>query len=121
MAEYFPLAILSTPARLSVPSAAPMSHDTAMKTWTSPLHRIADHLWTVLTLVLALILAAPAAMIVSAPFMKSQPAFVYDRYGCPIPGIGPDQARAAEECAREQAVDPVVDSVEPAAEGVGAE
>jgi hypothetical protein len=89
-----------------------------MKTWTSPLHRIADHLWTVLTLLLALILAAPAAMIVSAPFMKSQPAFVYDRYGCPVPGMGPDQARAADQCAKARAIEP---AAEPAAEGAGAE
>ena len=87
-----------------------------MKTWTSPFHRVADHLWTVLTLILALILAAPAAMVVSAPFMKSRPAFVYDRYGCPIPaiGAGPDSGRVASQCAKEQ-------PSEPAAEPSGAE
>jgi hypothetical protein len=91
-----------------------MYHHAFMKTSASPFHRIADRLWTVLTLALALILAAPAAMVVSAPFMKSQPAFVYDRYGCPVPGVGPDHSRIAGQCAKDQ-------PAEPAAEGLGAE
>ena len=78
-------------------------YDAGMKTWTSPFHRAADRLWTVLTLILALILAAPAAMVVSAPFMKSRPAFVYDRYGCPIPGIG--AGPNASQCAKEEPAD----------------
>ena len=84
-------------------------YHTGMKTWTSPFHRAADHLWTVLTLILALILAAPAAMVVSAPFMKSRPAFVYDRYGCPAPaiGAGPDASRHASQCAKEDPADVV--------------
>jgi hypothetical protein len=88
-------------------------YDPVMKTWTSPIHRVADHLWTVLTLALALILAAPAAMVVSAPFMKSRPAFVYDRYGCPVPaiGAGPGASRLAGQCAKEP----------PATEPAGAE
>lgn len=87
-----------------------------MKTSASPFYRVADYLWTVLTLVLALVLAAPAAMIVSAPFMKSQSAFVYDRYGCPIPaiGAGPDASRIAGQCAKEH-------QAEPTAEPAGAE
>jgi hypothetical protein len=73
-------------------------------------HRIADHLWTVLTLALALLLAAPAALVVSAPFMKSHSAFVYDRYGCPVPpiGAGPDASRVAGQCAKEH---PAVDAI----------
>jgi hypothetical protein len=85
-----------------------------MKTWTSPMHRVADHLWTVLTLALALILAAPAAMVISAPFMKSQPSSVYDRYGCPVAGIGPDRGRVAGQCAKEP-------TAEPSSEGFGGE
>jgi hypothetical protein len=82
-----------------------------MKSWASPFHRVADHLWTVVTLALALLLAAPAAMIVSAPFMKSQPAFVYDRYGCPVPaiGAGPDARNIAGHCAKEPAVEPATE------------
>jgi hypothetical protein len=95
-----------------------MYHHAVMKTSASAsassFHRFADHLWTVLTLALALILAAPAAMVVSAPFMKSQPAFVYDRYGCPVPAVGPDRSRVASQCAKDQ-------PAEPAAEGLGAE
>lgn len=81
-----------------------------MRFWNSPLHRVADHLWTVLTLLLALLLAAPAALIVAAPFMESQPAFLYDRYGCPVAGIGPDQARAAASCTASPALYPFADS-----------
>lgn len=98
-----------------------MFHAAAMRNASTPLQRIADHLWTVLTLLLALILAAPAAMIVSAPFMKSQPAFVYDRYGCPVPGTGLEQARAADQCATEHVTDPAADLLEPAAESPVAE
>lgn len=73
------------------------------------LGRLADHLWTALTLLLALVLAVPAGLIVAAPFMESQPAFVYDRYGCPVPGIGPDQVKAGDPCAADYPVDPAAD------------
>jgi hypothetical protein len=98
-----------------------MFHAAAMKGSSSILQRIADHLWTALTLVLALILAAPAAMVVSAPFMKSQPAFVYDRYGCPVPGTGLEQSWATDQCGRGHATGPAADLPEPAAEPPAAE
>jgi hypothetical protein len=73
--------------------------------------RMADHLWTVLTLVLALLLAAPAAMVISAPFMKSQSTFVYDRYGCPAPaiGAGPDARAIAGQCTKELPAEPALE------------
>jgi hypothetical protein len=91
-------------------SHAPMK-TWAMKSGISPFQRMADHLWTVLTLVLALLLAAPAALVVSAPFMKSQPSFVYDRYGCPAPaiGAGPDARNIAGQCAKEPATEPAAE------------
>ena len=88
-----------------------------MNNTASPWARVADYLWTVVTLLLALLLAAPAAMVVTAPFMKSQPAFVYDRYGCQVPAIGPERARLAGQCAKDHAAEPAVDLGEPTPAG----